>query len=295
MRCSCGNARGSEFHISVSRAPLLKGRKMRRFFVALFLLITPILFFPKSPQNKFISLSPSITEIFFEIGAEDSLVGVIFPNNYPEKASKKEIVASYGNINYERIFALKPSECLTIEGMQSSEELKRIRNMNINVVEYKMENIYDLCKAIKDIGIKTNREKTAEEQILTIKNELEEISKDIKKNRGILVVGLDPIVVVGKGSFLNDVLKKCGVENVFENTSPSYFSPSFEMMIEKKPEIVIFPKGEIKENIINEFTEKMKKFISPLKIVEVDADLIMRPSLRILEGMKQIKMQIKKG
>ena len=107
-------------------------------------------------------------------------------------------------------------------------------------------------------------------------------------------MGLDPTVVVGKGSFLNDVLKKCGVENVFENNSPSYFSPSFEMMIEKKPELLIFPKGEINENKIEELAEKMKKFVPPLKIIQIDADLIMRPSLRILEGMKQLKLQTKK-
>jgi ABC-type Fe3+-hydroxamate transport system substrate-binding protein len=248
----------------------------------------------QNAQKKFISLSPSITEIFFEIGAQDSLVGVIFPNNYPKEASKKEVVASYGVVDYERIFALKPDECLTIEGMQSNEELKRIRKLNIAVVEYKMENIDDLCAVIKDIGIKTQKEKSAEEKLLKLEKELEEISKDIVKTKGILVVGLDPTVVVGKGSFLNDVLKKCGVENVFENNSPSYFSPSFEMMIEKKPELLIFPKGEINENKIEELAEKMKKFVPPLKIIQIDADLIMRPSLRILEGMKQLKLQTKK-
>lgn len=266
---------------------------MRRFFVSLIFLLISILVISQNTQKRFVSLSPSITEIFFEIGAEDFLIGVIFPNDYPEEASKKEVVASYGFVNYEKIFSLKPSECLTIEGMQSPEELKILRKLNITVVEYRVENIEDLCAIIRDIGIKTQKENTAEEKILKIKKELKEISRDIVKTKGMLLVGLDPIVVAGKGSFLNDVLKKCGVENVFENNGPAYFTPSFEMIIEKKPQLFIFPKGEISENNIKDFAEKMKKFVSPLKIIEVDADLIMRPSLRLLEGMKQLKSQIK--
>lgn len=268
---------------------------MRRFFICLFLILFALSCLSQATnQNKFISLSPSITEIFFDIEAQDSLVGVISPNNYPLEASNKEVVATYGFVNYEKIFALNPSECLTIEGMQSSEELQRLRNVNIKVVEYKIENLEDLYAIVLDIGAKTNRKETAAERVLKIKREIDDISKNSGFLRAIFVVGLDPVVAVGKGSFLNDVLKKCGIENVFGNQIPSYFTPSFEMIVEKNPQTIILPKGEINKNSIESFLSKLKKFLPSLKTIEVEADLLMRPSLRIVEGMKQIKSQTTK-
>lgn len=246
-------------------------------------------------EERFISLSPSITEIFFDIEAQDCLVGVISPNNYPEEASKKEIVASYGFVNYEKIFALNPEECLTIEGMQSSEELTRLKNMNIKVVEYKIENLEELYAVVLDIGIKTHRKKRAEEKVSRIKTEIENISKDKHFLKAIFIIGLEPTVVAGKGSFLSDVLDKCGIKNIFADQLPSYFTPSLEMIIEKKPEAIIVPVGEINKNLVESFFSKLKIFLPNLQMVEVDADLVMRPSLRIVEGMKQIKSQTDKG
>lgn len=263
---------------------------MRRFFVSLFLVIFSVLLFSQSQSNdKYISLSPSITEIFFAIGAEESLIGVIFPNNYPEEASKKEVVASYGFLNYERIFTLKPKECLTIEGMQSTEELIRLRKLKISVTEYKIETIEDLYKVILDIGEKTKKREPALKCVENIKTVVDKIKENISEQKGLFVVGFDPLVVAGKGSFLNDVLKKCGIRNVFEDQSPSYFTPAFEKIIEKKPDIVLIPVGEINSNSKENFIKNLKIFVSSIETIEVEADLVMRPSIRIAEGIKKIR------
>lgn len=269
---------------------------MRRFFILLFLIISYVSLFSQSQSNnKFISLSPSITEIFFAIGAEESLTGVISPNNYPKEASKIEVVASYGFINYERIFTLKPKECLTIEGMQSTEELSRLRNLKISVTEYKIESIEDLYKVILDIGERTGKRETALNCIEKIKKVVDKNDENIPEQKGLFVVGLDPLIVTGKGSFLNDVLKKCGIRNVFEDQSPSYFTPTFEKIIEKKPEIVLIPAGEINSNSKDNFIKNLKKFVSSIKVIEVEADLIMRPSVRISEGIEKIREKRRKN
>lgn len=265
---------------------------MRRFFVFCFLIITSISLFPC--EHRFCSLSPSITEIFYEISAEDCLFGVLAPNDYPKEASQKEVIGSYHFINYEKIFALKIDECLTLEGMQSSEEIRNLERMNIKVTIYKVESLNDIVDMLLDIGKKTGKEKIAQEKATIFYQKVEEISARTKVLRkGVFLVGVDPIVVVGKGSYLNDVMERVGIENAFKDTSPSYFSPPIEKIIEKKVDVIIVLKGEIGSNSTSIFKEKLKIFNKNLKIVEVEPDTILRPTLRLYEGIKEIYLKVK--
>ncbi len=259
---------------------------MRRFLVLVFILTSNFLF---CQSLRFASLSPSITEIFYEIGSEDSLIGVVTPDNHPQDALKKEIVGSFNYLNFEKIYALKIEECLTIEGMQSNEDISRLKKMNVRVTIYKVENLEEMYKMILDIGEKTGKSEVAKKEIDIFKEKIEILSRKIKKfKNGIFVAGLDPLVLVGRGSYLNDVMRKGGVLNVFENNPPSYFSPPLEFIIGKDIEIIIVLKGEIEEKKISTFTRTLKPFFKNLKIIKVDADCVARPSLKLIEAIDEI-------
>jgi iron complex transport system substrate-binding protein len=259
---------------------------MRRFLVLVLILTSNFVF---CQSLRFASLSPSITEIFYEIGAEDSLIGVVAPDNYPQDTLKKEIIGSFNYLNFEKIYALKIDECLTIDGMQSNEDISRLKKMNVRVTIYKVENLEEMYKMILDIGEKTGNSKIVKKKIDCFKEKVGNLSKKIKEfKKGIFVVGLDPLVLVGKGSYLNDVMKKGGVLNVFENNPPSYFSPPLEFIIGKEIEIIIVLKGEIEERKISTFKGKLRPFFKHLKIIEVDADYVARPSLKLIEAIDEI-------
>jgi iron complex transport system substrate-binding protein len=262
---------------------------MRRCYYLALLLIC-LLCFADPPKNRFISLSPSITEIFFAIGAENSLVGVSAPADYPVEASKKEIVASYDGILYEKIAASKVTDCLTVAGMQSSDSLQVLKRLGINVTEYNVSTLNELYDCVIDIGKKCARENEAEAVAKKIRERIEIISPTLpaKKEKAVFLVGLDPIVAVGKGSYLNDVCKAAGFRNVLEDVPPSYSVISYDTIIEYNPDWIVLPKGEIKEETKEDFIRKIKMLNKKILVGEVPADFVMRPGPRVADGISKL-------
>ena len=64
---------------------------------------------PKQP-SRIVSLSPSLTEILFAVGAGDRVKGVTSYCNYPEEATMREQVGGFSEktISIEKIVSLKP-------------------------------------------------------------------------------------------------------------------------------------------------------------------------------------------
>ena len=268
---------------------------MRRCF-CLIILIASFAILAERPGGRFISLSPSITEIMFAIGAGDSLAGVTAPADHPPEASTKEIVASYDGILFEKIAAMRPRECLTVSGMQSGESLGVIRRLGISVTEYPVSTLDELIACIVDVGKKCGREAEAGKLAERIRKSVEKISKEIpfKKERAIFLVGLDPAVAAGKGSYLNDLCRAAGFVNVLEQVPPSYSVISFDTIAGLDPDWIILPEGEIGKESREEFVGKIRAVNKKIMIGEISADLIMRPGPRVVEGVEKLA-ELRKG
>ena len=60
------------------------------------------------PLQRIVSLMPHATELLFEVGAGDHVVGAVQYSDYPEAAKKIPRVGGYSALNIEAIVALKP-------------------------------------------------------------------------------------------------------------------------------------------------------------------------------------------
>ncbi|HET9869899.1 MAG TPA: helical backbone metal receptor, partial [bacterium] len=67
-----------------------------------------------SYPQRVISMSPHFTEILYDIGAQDQLVGVTDFCKYPPAARQKEKVGGFYNPSFEKIVALKPDLVLMV-------------------------------------------------------------------------------------------------------------------------------------------------------------------------------------
>jgi ABC-type Fe3+-hydroxamate transport system substrate-binding protein len=259
---------------------------MRRCFYLSLLFLT-LFMSAGQPRGRFISLSPSVTEIFFAIGAGDTLVGVASPANYPAEASRIETVASYEGILYEKIASLSPSGCFTVKGMQSGDSLQVLRRLNINVTEYPVSTLNELYECILDIGTKSGRQEEAARIVEGIKERIKGISASLpaQNKKALFLAGLDPIVAVGKGSYLNDLFRASRFKNVLEDVPPSYSVISYDTIVSLNPDWIILPEGEINGETKEDFVKKLALLKKEIKTGEVPADLVMRPGPRVAEGV----------
>lgn len=81
------------------------------------LLLSACILFPAShagERRRLVSLAPSLTEMVFELGAGDQLVGVSDHCRYPPEASAIAKVGSYQTPNLETLFMLRPDVILAL-------------------------------------------------------------------------------------------------------------------------------------------------------------------------------------
>jgi ABC-type Fe3+-hydroxamate transport system substrate-binding protein len=110
---------------------------MRRFIVGCLLLLLVLLGYQQyrlsrtsketnQGRQRYISLSPTLTEILFELGAGKDLVAVTTYCVYPEEAKAKEKIGDFVNPNFEKIVGLKP-DVIFAETWSSSKMSQRSR------------------------------------------------------------------------------------------------------------------------------------------------------------------------
>ena len=101
---------------------------------------------------RIISLAPNLTEIVFAAGAGRYLIGVSTSSNFPSAAKKIPVVATYNDLDIERIISLKPNLIIAWKGANPPTQLNHLRKLGIAVYVASFKNILSIPKVALDIG-----------------------------------------------------------------------------------------------------------------------------------------------
>ncbi|MGC8724372.1 MAG: ABC transporter substrate-binding protein [Acidobacteriota bacterium] len=242
-------------------------------------------------HGRWVSLSPSMTEVLFAVGAGPEVAGVCAPASYPPEARVLPTVASWDRVDVEAILALHPRACFTVEGMQSPEVLATLRRLGVPVFVYPMRNLEDLWRCMTDVGERTGHGREAGDLVSALQARVRAASPAGGEARlsAVVVVGLDPLVAAGHGSFLDGVLRAAGYANALGAVAESYPALSVERVAEAEPEVLIMPQGEIPAGLGKAFAARLRKLEGkPVREVWVPADLLVRPGPRTVEAIEAL-------
>lgn len=238
--------------------------------------------------ERIVSLSPGVTEILFAIGAGDQVVGVTQFCNYPEEANNLPKVGSGFRPSIERIVSLRPTLVLgSVEGAEKS--LKSyLNNLNIKNYFYKSTKTKEIIENIKSISELLNLDSSE------MVSELEKLFyADSKKlATGMFLVGINPFSVASTGTFVNDIMKCAGVDNVMDSSFAGYTIIGFEYILASKPDYIFFS-GSMGDSGLKEFMARLKNSGIKSKVIRLDCDCFLRPSYRIKTACKNLRQLVK--
>src|ERR1700744_3650737 len=169
-----------------------------------------------STPKRIISVVPSQTELLFYLGLNEEVIGItkfcIHPNNKFKTTTK---VGGTKQLNIELIKQLKPD--LIIANKEENERLQIEGLMNVCPVWISdISNLDEAVGMIIRVGALVNREKEAillKDEIIGRFDNLTFSSTNLKT---AYLIWRKPYMVAGKGTFINDLLQRCGLQNVFE-------------------------------------------------------------------------------
>ncbi len=172
---------------------------------------------PAKPQ-RIVSLVPSQTELLFDLGLVEQIVGITkFCIHPKEKIKTKTIVGGTKNFHFEVIEALKPD---LIIGNKEENYQSGILKLKEKYPVW-MSDISDLPSALammEQIGRITQTIDAALNLSNKIKSSFPKLSSMLAINTAYFI-WRNPFMSIGQDTFIHQMLDKCGFRNVFGNLS----------------------------------------------------------------------------
>lgn len=174
------------------------------------------------PQ-RIVSLVPSQTELLFDLGLGEAVVGITKFCVHPESWFKtKTRVGGTKTVDLEKLISLKPDLIIANKEENVKEQVEALANL-FPVWVTDVENVQDACGMIGTMGRITGRTAEAEmllTQISTGFTELKEaVPADAVSPRCVYLIWKNPYMTVGGDTFISDMLHRCGLVNLFAMSS----------------------------------------------------------------------------
>ena len=249
--------------------------------------------FNAAPQ-RVITLAPSMTEMIYAIGAEKYLVGNTLYCDYPEAAKKITKVGDILTFDYEKILSLKPDIIfLTVEGNQK-DTYDKFRELGLKLFVSNPRNFAGIKKTFLDMGVVFQKEDTAksivagwDSTVAKVKDE----TKNLDTKTMMLIVDLNPLILAGKNTFINELIEMCGMKNIAAGAPSNYPQFSREQIVKLNPDFIIYPASENTKlsNVLSVYPEwKELKAVKNDQLIFVDRNLYSRPGPRFVAALEDL-------
>jgi len=270
--------------------------------------IVALSFFPaaslysnETKKLRIISLAPSTTEILFALGLNAEIIGVSTFCNYPPEAQAKEKIGTFSQPNIEKILFLKP-DLVFSTGLEQAPVVRALQQLRIKIYVSDPANFQDLFSSIMDIGRLTQRENEAVSLVAKIRAVIEEIDAQVSivpggKRPGVFVeIWNEPLMTVGKNSFMDELIALAGGVNIaFDAPRPySYFNP--EQVIKRNPDFILLTymvgakaAGSLKRRL---GWNRIAAVKNNRVYNDINPDVLLRPGPRLAEGLRELHKRL---
>ena len=167
-----------------------------------------------TPAKRIISLVPSITELLFYLGLEQSIVGITKFCVHPKHLLlNKTIIGGTKNLNINKIIALEPTLIIANKEENVEVQIKRLGE-DFQILLTEVDDLDGALKMINDIGQLTNKTTASANLINDINKRFVQIILPEIKLRAAYLIWRNPYMTVGGNTYINSMLIHCGFQNI---------------------------------------------------------------------------------
>jgi iron complex transport system substrate-binding protein len=250
--------------------------------------------FLAEPPARIVSLAPSITEMLFALGLGEQIVGVTFFCNYPPEAQAKPKVG-YSQPNLETIVTLRPDLVLAPSEYAPTDVLSKLEQLKIPTFVLVPRTIEDIASHVHTLGRMLARTGPADQLATNLRRRIGAVKAKVQghpRPRLLYVLNSEPLITVGPGSYIHQMIELAGGTNVAEHATAPYPRLTTEVVLQADPEIILFPVGSA-EGIPESEQQLWRRWptvtaVKRGRLHRIDSDLVNRPGPRAVDGLERL-------
>lgn len=247
-----------------------------------------------APPRRIVSLVPSVTEVLYAIGAQDTLVGVTDFCDYPPEARRKPHVGDMLSPNLETLVTLKPDLVVATRSGNTEETFDQLKRIGIPVYLVDPATVSDVLQLVSDLGELTGHRDGAAAVDKDIKRRIGAVRDRVAGRtlpRVLYVLWPEPLIVPGKGALISELIAIAGGASVTADQGPGYPRMSLEAAVGRAPEVIILASHGSKGGpTVRQQWERLKSMpaIKSGRLYTADGDLMHRYGPRFLVGLESL-------
>ena len=251
----------------------------------------------EKPAARIVSLSPSVTEILFAVGAGQQVVGRDSFSSYPpEAASIQDVGGSMGSYSYEVIASLEP-DLVIASGINTPEQVSALENLDLTV--YYLANpddIEGLYTMFRTVGELSGHNEEADRLASSLEERVKAVEATIATAKTTPLVfyeldGSDPAKpwTPGPGSFVGLLIETAGGKNVGAVLDSQWAQISIEELLVQDPDLILLGDsiyGMTPDQVSTRPGWDGLTAVREGRLYEFNDDLVSRPGPRLVDGLE---------
>jgi iron complex transport system substrate-binding protein len=254
--------------------------------------------FSATPR-RIVSLSPSITEILFAVGAGPQVVGDTKYCDYPPEANALPEIGGFTakTVNVEAVVDLTPD--LVIAGTKSQRPVaEALEQLKIPVLVFAATSFEEVYANIEQIGAITGHAQDAAAVVATMRERVAAVTvkvATVPADRRLSVfweVADEPLMTAGPSTFIGQMIDLAGATSIFADTQEDYPQVSAEAVVERDPAVILGPDSRGDKLTAEQLTQRpgwaKVAAVRERRIYRLNDDIVSRPGPRLADALEQL-------
>jgi ABC-type Fe3+-hydroxamate transport system substrate-binding protein len=238
------------------------------------------------PPTRIVSLVPATTELLFALGAGRKLVGRTHWDEWPAEALAIPDLGPGVRPNVEAVLAAHPDLVVLYASSDNRAAAMRLRSAGIPTLSLKVDRIEHFERSAMMLGRILGDTGTARTVVDSVRATLDRVANRtarLQRPRVLWPVDVAPVIVIGAGSFLNQLVEIAGGTNVYGDMAAVSPQLSLEDVHARDPDIVLVNPG-LSARIRSDAAWRRLRAVREGRVLEADEVLMGRPSVRMGEA-----------
>ncbi len=233
--------------------------------------------------RRIVSLNPTTTEILFSLGAGDRLVGRSEWDQWPSAAQRVAAVGPGLRPNVEAVLSRRPDLVVLYASADNRAAASQMRAAGVATIALKVDRVSDFHGAVRLLGNVTGLGTAASAIVDSVDVVLRRVRAATSRDGRPTVfwhVWDAPIITIGQGSYLNELVEIAGAKNVYSDLRVPSPQVSLEDIARRNPEFILA--GPVGARVLaSDPRWQVVPAVAQRRILVVDTALVGRPSVNL--------------
>jgi ABC-type Fe3+-hydroxamate transport system substrate-binding protein len=246
--------------------------------------------------SRIVSLVPSQTELLSYLGLDRHVVGVTRFCEHPDHwRSDKTVVGGTKQVDVDAVRSLEPDFVLANLEENEREDVEALDAIApVYVTEVKT--VPEALDIIRTVGTLVGRDAFARQLAAGIAERFDELPA-FAALRAVYLIWRDPYMSVGGDTFIHDVMRRAGLDNVYGDRT-RYPEVTVGEIADEDPDVVLCSSEPFPFHQKDRFTADLREALSPERVRVVNGQAFSWYGSRLLETpayLKSLRRELEVG